>query len=69
MGGRGKKLVLAIDGNTSNFEIHLRRHHLKWYAELIEVQEKGYLNIAIVIYTVILYKVLYHLKNLYIIQL
>ena len=41
MGGYGKKPVLAIDGNMSNFLMHLRRHHLEWYAELIEAQEKG----------------------------
>ena len=41
MGGSGKKLVLVIDRNTSNFLMHLGRHHLKQYAELIEVQEKG----------------------------
>ena len=41
MGGCRKKPVLAIDGNTSNFLMHLGRHHLEWYAELIEAQEKG----------------------------
>ena len=41
MGGCGKKSVLAIDGNTSNFLMHLRKHYLEWYAELIEAQEKG----------------------------
>ena len=41
MGRCGKKSVLAIDGNMSNFLMHFRRHHLKWYAELIEAQEKG----------------------------
>ena len=34
MGGCEKKPVLAIDGNTSNFLMHLRRYHLEWYAEL-----------------------------------
>ena len=63
MGGCRKKPVLAIDGNMSNFLMHLRRYHLEWYAELIEAQEKGKLNTTIVIYTVILYKVPYHLKN------
>ena len=41
MGGGGKKLLLAINGNKSNFLTHLRRHYLKWYAELIEAQEMG----------------------------
>ena len=41
MGGCGKKPVLAIDRNTSNFQMHLRRHHLEWHTELIEAQEKG----------------------------
>ena len=41
MSGCGKKPVLAIDGNTSNFLMHLRKHHLKHYAELIEAQEEG----------------------------
>ena len=41
MGGCEKKLVLAIDGNMSNFLMHLRRHHLKRYVELIEAQEKS----------------------------
>ena len=41
MGGCGNKLLLAMNGNMSNFLKHLRRHHLKWYAELIEAQEKG----------------------------
>ena len=41
MGECGKKPVLAIDGNMSNFLMHLRKHHLEWYAELIEAQEKG----------------------------
>ena len=44
MGGCGKKPVLAIDGNTSNFLMHLGRRHLKQYAELVEAQEKGYHN-------------------------
>ena len=40
VGGRGKKPELVIDGNTSNFLMHLRRHHLAiWYSELIEAQE------------------------------
>ena len=41
MGECGKKLVLAIDGNTSNFLMHLERDCLNWYAELIKAQEKG----------------------------
>ena len=41
MSGCGKKPVLAIDGNMSNFKMNLRSHNLKWYAELIEAQEKG----------------------------
>ena len=41
MGGWGKKLVLAIDRNMSNFLMHLGRHHLERYAELIEAQKKG----------------------------
>ena len=41
VGGCGKKPVLATDGNTSNFLMHLGRHHLEWYAKLIEAQEKG----------------------------
>ena len=41
MGGCGKKSLLAVDINTSNFLMHLRRHHLEQYAELIEAQEKG----------------------------
>ena len=60
MGGCGKKPMLAIDVNTSNFLMHLGRYHLKQYAELIEAQEKT----AIVIYTTIFSKVPYRLKNL-----
>ena len=41
MGGCGKKLVLAIDGNTSNFLMHFGRYHLERYAELVLAQEKG----------------------------
>ena len=41
MGGCGNKLVLAMNGNMSNFLKHLRRYHFKWHAELIEAQEKG----------------------------
>ena len=41
VGGCGKKPVLAIDINMSNFLMHLGRHHLERYAELIEAQEKG----------------------------
>ena len=41
MGGCGKKPVLAIDANTSNFLMHLGRYHLERYAELVEAQEKG----------------------------
>ena len=41
MGGCGKKPVLAMDSNMSNFLMHLRRHHLERYAEVIEAQEKG----------------------------
>ena len=52
-----------------NFLMHLRRHHLKQYAELIEAQEKCYLNTMIVIYPVIFYKMLYRLKSLCIAQL
>ena len=63
MGGCGKKPVLAIGGNTSNFLMHLGRHHLERYAELLEVQEKGKLNTTVVIYTVIFYNVPYRLKN------
>ena len=40
MGGYGKKPVIAIDGSTSNFLKHLRRHHLIWNTELIESQEE-----------------------------
>ena len=36
-----KKPVLAIDGNTSYFLMHLGGHHLEWYAEVTEAQEKG----------------------------
>ena len=32
---------LAIEGKTSNFLMHLRRHYLKWYAEQMEAQEEG----------------------------
>ena len=39
MGGCPKKPVLAIDRSTSNFLMHLGRHHLKWYTEQIEAQE------------------------------
>ena len=35
-----KKPVLAKGGNTSNLLTHLKRHHHKQYAELIEAQEK-----------------------------
>ena len=38
--GCRKKPVLAKGGNTSNLMTHLRRHHLKQYAELIEAQKK-----------------------------
>ena len=38
--GCRKKPVLAKGGNTSNLLTHLRRHHPKQYAELIEAQEK-----------------------------
>ena len=38
--GCGKKSVLAKSGNMCNLLTHLRRHHLKQYAELIEAQEK-----------------------------
>ena len=41
MAGYGKKPVLAIDRNMPNFLMHLRGHHLEWYAEVIEAQEKG----------------------------
>ena len=41
MAGYGKKSVLAIDGNMSNFLMYLGGHHLEQYAELIEAQEKG----------------------------
>ena len=41
MGGCEKKPVLALDRSTSNFLMHLRRDHMKQYAELIKVQEKG----------------------------
>ena len=40
MAGYGKKPVLAIDENTYNFLMHLGWHHLEWYAEVIEAQEK-----------------------------
>ena len=40
MGEYGKTPVLAIDRNMSNFLMHLGRHHLEWYAKLIEAQEK-----------------------------
>ena len=40
MGGCRKKPVLALDGNTSNFLMHLGRHHLEQYAELI-AKKKG----------------------------
>ena len=35
----GKKPVLAMEENMSNFLMHLRRHHMKQYAELIEAGE------------------------------
>ena len=38
--GCTKKPVLAKGGNTSNLLTHLKRHHPKQYAELIEAQEK-----------------------------
>ena len=38
--GCRKKPVLAKGGNTSNLLTHLKRHHHKQYAELIEAQEK-----------------------------
>ena len=43
----GKKPVLAIDRNMSNFLMHLRGHHLEQYAEQIAAQEKGELNTAV----------------------
>ena len=41
IGGCGKKPMLAIDKNRSNFLMHFKTHHLERYAKLIEVQEKG----------------------------
>ena len=41
MGGCGKKPVLAIGKNTSNFLMHRRRHHVMQYAELIESTGEG----------------------------
>ena len=38
--GCRKKPVLAKGGNTSNLLTHLRRHHPKHYAELLQAQEK-----------------------------
>ena len=38
--GCGKKPVLAKGGNTSNLLTHLRRHHPKHYAKLLQAQEK-----------------------------
>ena len=40
MCGCGKEPVLAIDRITFNFLLHLGKHHLEQYAELIEAQEK-----------------------------
>ena len=36
----GKKSTLAMRGNMPNLLMHIRRHYLKQYAELIETQEK-----------------------------
>ena len=44
MGGCGKKPVLVRRKHVYSmfvFLMHLGRHHLKHYAELIEAQEKG----------------------------
>ena len=64
--GCGKKPVLVLNGNLSNFSMDLERHHLKWYAELtdLKAQERGQLYTTWVICIVILlYIVLYHHKN------
>lgn len=48
-------IVIKGCGNVYDLLACLRRHHLKQYTELIEAQEKCYLNTVIVIYTVIFY--------------